>query len=139
MGISRRNFLARGASVVAGAGLVGAAVAEEKVAAGAKAEEPTKPEEQKRKMIGACGLACTTCPLMKAGKCKGCGSGKEAAADEMLQKKPCPVLQCAMMKKIDYCGTGCKGFTKCPKLVGKPYDKNFLAMIAKKLAPAKTA
>ena len=91
-------------------------------------------EEAPKHKVAACGLACTTCPLMKAGKCKGCASGTEASA-EMVEKKPCPVLKCAAMKKIDYCGTGCKMFTKCPKLVGRPYDKNFLAMIEKRLNP----
>ena len=118
MGISRRKFLASGASAAAAAGVLGASAA-----IGA---------EDKPAMIGACGLACTTCPLMKAGKCKGCASGKEAS-EAMVEKKGCPVLKCAAMKKIDYCGTGCKMFTKCKKLVGKPYDANFLAMIDKKL------
>jgi len=37
------------------------------------------------------------------------------------------------MKKIDYCGTGCKMFATCPKLIGKPYDKSFLDMMAKRM------
>ena len=118
MGISRRKFLAKGASAAATAGILGASVA-----VGA---------EDKPAMIGACGLACKTCPLMKAGKCKGCASGKEAS-DAMVEKKGCPVLKCAAMKKIDYCGTGCKMFTQCKKVVGKPYAATFLAMIDKKL------
>jgi len=119
MDLSRRRFLASTA-----AGVVGLPVA---ALAGEKGEAETP-----RKMVGACGLACTACPLMKAGKCKGCASGTEASA-EMVEKKPCPVLKCAAMKKIDYCGTGCKMFTKCPKLVGRPYTKSFLAMIDKRL------
>ena len=70
---------------------------------------------------------------MKAKKCKGCASGKDATP-QLLRMKPCPVLKCAAMKKIDYCGTGCKMFTKCKKIIGKPYDKTFIAMIAKRLA-----
>ena len=89
--------------------------------------------KKKRKCIGACGLACSTCPLMKAKKCKGCASGKDATP-ALLKMKPCVVLKCVAMKKIDYCGTGCKMFTKCKKLIGKPYDKTFIAMIAKKVA-----
>ena len=119
MDLSRRRFLAGAAAGVVG--LPVAALAAEKGEAGAPP-----------KMIGACGLACTTCPLMKAGKCKGCASGTEASA-EMVEKKPCPVLKCAAMKKIDYCGTGCKMFTKCPKVVGRPYAESFLAMIDKRL------
>ena len=110
--------MAKGASAAAATGILGASAA-----MGA---------ESKPAMIGACGLACTTCPLMKAGKCKGCAPGNKATK-AMIEKKGCPVLKCAAMKKIDYCGTGCKMFTKCKKLVGKPYDATFLAKIDKKL------
>jgi len=51
----------------------------------------------------------------------------------LLAKKPCPVLHCAAKKKIDYCGTGCKMFTKCKKLIGKPYAQSFMDMIAKRM------
>ena len=78
--------------------------------------------------VGACGICCGACPLMKAGKCKGCGPGTAAMA------KGCPVWKCANMKGIDYCGTGCKKFTACKKLVGKPYAKSFLDMMAKRMA-----
>ena len=125
---TRRGLLAKAG--VAAVGAVGAM-------AGANAlgedKAPKADAKKKRKCIGACGLACITCPLMKAKKCKGCASGKEATP-ELLQMKPCPVLKCAAMKKIDYCGTGCKMFTKCTKLIGKPYDKTFITMIAKRLA-----
>lgn len=120
MDVSRRQFLAKGASVAATAGVFGATSV-----ACAKAEKPEA-------MVAACGLSCMACPLMKAGKCKGCASGTEASA-EMLKMKPCPVLQCAAKKKIAYCGTGCKMFTTCAKLIGKPYDKTFMAMIEKRL------
>lgn len=99
-------------------------------AGAAAAEKP--PVKKPKVIIAACGLACNACPLMKAKKCKGCASGKDASA-AMLKMKPCPVLQCAAKKKIDYCGTGCKMFTKCKKLIGKPYDKTFMAMIEKRL------
>lgn len=130
---SRRKFLVNGASAVA-VGVVGASMA------GCKRTEKTlpKPAEGKAKakpepkpMIGACGLACTVCPLMKAGKCKGCASGKDAST-EMVEKKACAVLKCAAMKKIDYCGS-CKMFTKCAKVIGKPYDKTFMEMMAKRM------
>ena len=122
---SRRKFLVTSGSAVA-AGVVGASIV------GCEKAEQAPPPKQAKAIIGACGLACTACPLMKAGKCKGCASGTEASA-EMVEKKPCPVLKCAAMKKIDYCGTGCKMFTKCAKLIGKPYDKAFMAMIDKRM------
>ena len=138
MACSRRSFLTKGASMAATAGALGAsaAMAAEKIAEEPKAKpDGKKPRKKKRAMIGACGLSCKACPLLKAKKCKGCASGKEASP-EMVAKKPCPVLKCAAMKKIDYCGTGCKMFTKCKKLIGKPYDKAFMAMIAKRLGPS---
>ena len=128
---SRREFLARSAPVVA-TGMLGALAA-----TGYSAEPPAakteKPSSQKSKaMVAACGISCQACPLLKAGKCKGCATGKEASA-EMLKKKPCPVLKCAAGKKIDYCGTGCKKFAECGKLVGHPYAKSFLDMMKKRM------
>jgi len=116
MSESRRTFLAAGATAV-GVGALGAA---------------SRANADGDAMVAACGIACSTCPLNKAGKCKGCSTGKGASA-EMLKMKPCPVLVCAAKKGIDYCGTGCKMFTKCKKLVGRPYAESFLAKIGSKL------
>ena len=123
---SRRDFLVGGASAVA-AGVVGTTVV------GCKEEAKAPAPAAEKTMVAACGLSCTACPLLKDGKCKGCAPGNEASA-ELLKMKPCPVLQCAAMKKIDYCGTGCKAFTTCQKLIGKPYDKSFMEMMAKRMA-----
>ncbi len=129
----RREFLTAGAASIA-------AIATG-VAVGGCSKEETQEAERgggtpaataATAMVGACGLSCNACPAMKAGKCKGCASGKEAS-EEMVAAKPCPVLKCAAMKKIDYCGTDCKMFTKCTKLIGKPYDKSFMEMMGKKL------
>jgi predicted ArsR family transcriptional regulator len=54
-------------------------------------------------------------------------------AANMVTKKNCPVLTCANMKKIGFCGTECAMFAKCGKLVGKPYAKEYLDRIAAKL------
>jgi len=115
---SRRNVL-KLATVAPAAMLVGC---------GDKAPTPGASGEP---MIGACGLACIACPLMKAGKCKGCASGKDAS-EAMIEKKGCEVLKCAAMKKIEYCGD-CKMFTKCKKIIGKPYDQTFMDMRAKRM------
>jgi len=123
MNVSRRKFLSTGAPVAA-TGVLGVLATTD--AQGAPASEKPKA------MVGACGLSCMACPLMKAKKCKGCASGKEATA-ELLKKKPCPVLKCAAKKQIDYCGTGCKMFTKCKKLIGKPYAQSFMDMMEKRM------
>ena len=119
---SRREFLAGGATA-ATVGIVAASLGG-KQALGAEAGK-------KPAMIGACGLSCIACPVMKAKKCKGCASGKEASP-EMIKKKGCKVLKCAAMKKLAYCGD-CKMFTKCKKIIGKPYDQKFVDMQAKRM------
>ena len=65
---------------------------------------------------------------------KGCASGKAASA-AMIEKKDCKVLKCAAMKKVDYCGD-CKMFTKCKKIIGRPYAQMFVDMQAKPMAYA---
>ena len=94
-------------------------------------EKAAKPEEktETKMMVAACGMSCSACPLMAAKKCKGCAPGNKAPA-EMVEMKKCPVLSCAQMKKVAYCGTGCKGFTKCEKLIDHPYSKPFMKNIA---------
>jgi hypothetical protein len=97
------------AAVAAGAGVMGATTGNAQ-------------EKEALKMVAPCGLSCSVCPLMAAGKCKGCNP-----------QKACPVVECVGMKKISHCGTGCKMFADCAKLVGRPYDKAFLAKIKEKL------
>jgi len=117
METSRRGFITKGVVGTATLGLTSV------FAADASSATP---------MVAACGLSCSACPLMKAGKCKGCGPGNEVTA-ETVAKKNCPVLSCASMKKISFCGTDCAKFAKCGKLVGKPYAKEYLDKIAAKL------
>ncbi len=122
MNESRRSFLRKGSQIAATAGVLGVTGAMTSRAAESKAAP----------MVAACGLACNVCPLMKAGKCKGCGAANAVPA-EMVTKKNCPVLNCASMKKIAYCGTDCKMFTECGKLIGRPYDKAFMGKIKSRL------
>jgi len=112
---SRRSFLRKSTRIAATAGVLGVTGAVTSRAA----------EGEAKPMVAACGLACNVCPLMKAGKCKGCGAANAVPA-AMVEKKNCPVLNCASMKKIAYCGTDCKKFTECGKLIGRPYDKAFM-------------
>jgi anaerobic selenocysteine-containing dehydrogenase len=121
----RREFMKRSAVAAGAASVAGLMATQEAGSAEPKA---------KKVVVAACGLSCSACPLMEAGKCKGCAPGDKASA-EMVEKKNCPVLTCANMKKIAYCGTGCKGYTKCAKLIGRPYDKDFMKMIESKLNP----
>lgn len=122
MPVSRRDFLAKGA------GMAAAATAGALAAGCEKATTASKPAVK----VAACGLACDVCPLMKAGKCKGCGPAKDVAA-AMVEKKNCPVLTCANKKGIEYCGTDCAKFTQCAKMIDRPYSEACMARIAKKL------
>ena len=96
-------------------------------AAAAEGKAESKP------MVAACGLGCNACPLMKAGKCKGCGPANAVSAETAAAKMKCPVFSCARMKGIAYCGTGCKMFTECGKLIGRPYSKEFMQRVKSRL------
>jgi hypothetical protein len=122
MNVTRRGFLEKSVAGVAAAAVVGGAMAAETPAAAAAAP-----------MVAACGIACSACPLHKAGKCGGCGPAHAVAA-ETVTKKGCPVLTCASMKKIAFCGTDCPMYVKCGKLIGRPYAKEFMERIAAKQA-----
>ncbi len=139
MNHSRRAFFAKSGQIAATGVIGGLAVGctqssqEDVQASPASSEDnPDREAESPKAMVAACGLSCMACPLMKAGTCKGCASGKEAS-EEMLAKKPCPVLKCAAMKGIDYCGTGCGKFTECDKMIGHPYAQTFMDMMKKRM------
>ena len=121
MGVTRREFMAQGAGIAAAA-TVGA------LTAGCV----RKASEKAPAVIAACGLACDACPVMKAGKCKGCGPAPSIST-QVVAEKNCPVLTCASKKNVPHCGTGCEMYAKCSKMIGKPYSESFMAMIAKRL------
>ena len=127
---SRRRFLAGGASAVAagvaGAALVGCKDEPAAAPAGKSGKQAMKP------MVAACGISCSVCPAMKAGKCKGCATGK-TVTKEKLEKTMCPILKCIGMKdgKIEYCSE-CKMFSKCKKLTEKLFNQSFIDMVSKK-------
>ena len=75
---------------------------------------------------GACGLNCLVCGLMREGKCSPCGAGTEAQAQAKLAAQlrligsVCPILQCAVAKKIDYCSASCEVYP-CRHFMSGPY------------------
>ena len=136
MNRSRRGFLGKGGQFAA-TGMLGLWAtgctqsplesAEESAGVSlAPSEKPPEPETPKA-MVAACGLSCMACPMMKAEKCKGCAAKAEMA--KMKEMEPCPVFECAAMKEIDYCGTGCKKFAECAKLIGHPYAQSYMDMM----------
>ena len=63
-------------------------------------------------MPAACGLACEVCGFPGKGLCVtggGCVPGTDPKAPEKLEKftaamgHPCPILECAINKKVDHC------------------------------------
>ena len=125
---SRRNFIGKSTAAAVAVGGLG-------MLSSCK-EKPANTQNNNNKpeiLVGACGISCSVCPLMKAGKCKGCGPANAVSA-EMVSKKNCPVLNCASMKKIEYCGTDCPKFAECGKLVGHPYHQDFMGKIKAKLS-----
>jgi len=123
---SRRNFIGKSTTAAIAIGGLGMLSSCDKKT---DEQQSSKPEM----VVGACGISCSVCPLMKAGKCKGCGPANVVSA-EMVSKKNCPVLNCASMKKIAYCGTDCQKFSECGKLVGHPYHEDFMGKIKAKLS-----
>jgi len=120
MDASRRDFLKCGRGAVA-AGTLAVLATQGVVAAEGKPEADL--------LVGACGIGCSACPLLKAGKCKGCGPANTASAETAAAKMKCPVFSCAKMKGIAYCGTDCMKFTECGKLIGRPYSTDFMTRI----------
>ena len=132
MNHSRRSFLGRGGQLAAtgmlGALATGCTQAPQASPAPSQKEPDT---ESPKAMVAACGLSCMACPMMKAEKCKGCAAKAEMA--KMKEMKVCPVFECAAMKKIDYCGTGCKMFAECKKLIGHPYAQSFMDIMKNRM------
>ncbi len=84
-------------------------------------------------MPAACGMACEVCSIREKGICPGCVAGTDAKAPAMVEwlKKmgfSCPVLECAIKSKVDYC-LRCEKFP-CDVLYQAefPYSKKLLDM-----------
>jgi hypothetical protein len=59
-------------------------------------------------MTAACGIDCDVCMALEKGICHGCAAGTDAKAPEMVEWLKgigisCPVLECAIKNKVDYC------------------------------------
>lgn len=75
---------------------------------------------------GACGINCMVCGLMRQGKCSPCGAGTEDQAQAKLAAQlglmgaVCPILQCAVDRKVDYCSVSCEAYP-CRHFMSGPY------------------
>lgn len=65
---------------------------------------------------GACGINCDICWLHISGICSTCGHGRSDDAKRKLEAQiriigaPCPVLDCAIKKEVQYCMKDCSSF-----------------------------
>lgn len=83
----------------------------------------------------ACGINCDVCKLKLMEICSSCGSGrsleaqKKLDAQERLLGKPCPILACARLNRIEYCMRDCGSFP-CDNFQAGPYpfSQGFLSM-----------
>jgi len=75
---------------------------------------------------GACGIDCTVCRLHVSGICSTCGAGYSSAGKDKLEAQyrlfgsGCPVLMCAVERKIGYCLRDCHQFP-CEKFSTGPF------------------
>jgi len=122
MSISRRAFLVASGAVAGGSVAALASAVPDAAEQAAKAEPPEL-------VVGACGICCSKCPAMAAGKCKGCGAGTAEGA----AASPCPIRSCAAAKGVAFCGTDCKGFLKCQKIATRSYAAQHLAGVTRKM------
>lgn len=84
---------------------------------------------------GACGINCDVCRLNLLGICSTCGAGlsedgaKKMIAQQRILGAPCPILECAKDRKIDYCTRDCNAFP-CDRFQNGPYpfSQGFLDM-----------
>ena len=103
--------------------------------------------------VAACGIACDVCALYLKGTCLTCAAGTESEALKKLESQrqrintECPVLSCAVEKKVGYCLRDCEEFP-CSKFAsgfkyepGKgtdpfPYSASFLEMYRERFGRA---
>jgi hypothetical protein len=75
---------------------------------------------------GACGINCLVCGLFRQGKCSPCGAGTEPQAQAKLAAQlkllggTCPILQCAVERRIAYCSADCELYP-CRRFMAGPY------------------
>jgi hypothetical protein len=98
--------------------------------------------------LAACGISCDVCGLYVQGICSTCFAG----TDERVQKKLdeqmqainmyCPILACAVEKKVGYCPRDCpefpcvrfqSGFEAVQGAGPFPYSTSFLNMFRRRI------
>jgi hypothetical protein len=89
-------------------------------------------ENSKEIKIGACGICCSSCGLFIKGICPGCDKTKEGVEFLKSINANCPVLECAVEKKMSVCSKDCEKFP-CDKFKDWPLSKEWLKMYKTRL------
>ena len=100
--------------------------------------------------VAACGISCDVCGLYIKGICGTCVAGTDKRVQKKLDeqmnkiKMYCPILACAVEKKVGYCTKDCEDFP-CVKfesgfepLMGAgpyPYSTTFLNTFRRRMSP----
>ena len=98
--------------------------------------------------VAACGVSCDVCRLYIKGICGTCLAGTDERAQKKLDaqlqtiKMYCPILACAVEKKVSYCLKDCQEFP-CARFESGfesrlgpgpfPYSTSFLTMFKRRL------
>lgn len=96
-------------------------------------------ERCQKLQVGACGICCDTCGLKAEGICQGCVAGNDPEAIKRVEflksiNALCPVLDCAVKKKIAFCSRDCNEFP-CKIFEGEyPYSRAYLEMYKSRVA-----
>ncbi len=95
---------------------------------------------------GACGINCDVCRLKVIQICSSCGSGKSLEAEKKKQAQirilgaPCPILECAIEKRIDYCNRDCPEFPcNIFREIQYPFSTGYLNMVERRLKEQRAA
>jgi len=86
--------------------------------------------------VGACGICCSNCGLFVKGICPRCNRTKEGVEFLKSINANCPVLECAVEKKIDVCSKDCERFP-CDKFKDWPLAEGWLKMYKARLKDEK--
>jgi len=97
--------------------------------------------------VGACGVSCDVCGLYVKGICNPCAAGTEEAAQKKLAGQMermgmhCPILACAVKRKVGYCSKDCdefpcgnfeSGFESVQGPGSYPYSMSYLNMFKRR-------
>ncbi len=93
-------------------------------------------KKEKEVKIGACGICCSSCGLYVKGICPGCNKTKEGVAFLKNINAVCPVLECAVEKKVDVCSCDCEKFP-CDNFKEWPLSEEWLKMYKTRLKEIK--